>query len=298
MALDQPPMNRAQRRAAAHKKGKTIPLGLPQRAPRQPSQSRNARQDQAIGTGATSAEEDEMAEAQEAAPSFAAFMTGGDTAPARKSASHHKGGSKNQRIYDGLVSYYGFAGMLISTRNPADGMLIAGEAERLAGLWLDAGKSSPAIMRVLELLTVAGPYTALVFAHGQIALALMSNHGVSPFSLFARADQPVDSPQDGQTGRGAAPAPLPYQPAGPFAPTDTAAMPLTVPPPVEDGLRVYPDVELPSDLDVALRQAARQSGRPYKELADEARLQIAQIQIAQNGHVQAPGALGAPVARE
>jgi hypothetical protein len=292
MAIDQPPLNRAQRRAAQHKKGKTTTLVLPQRAPRPSSQSRSADPGPATGTGAPSENDDMDAPEPQAPTPFPAFMTGGE--PARPKASHHKGGSKQQRIYEGLVSYYGFAGMLISTRSPGDGMLIAGEAERLASLWLEAGKASPAIMRVLELVTIAGPYTALVFAHGQIALAIMSNHGVSPLSLFARAENAA--PSDGQTGRAAQPAPLPYQPAGPFAPTDNA--PLPMPPVPDDSLRVYPEEGLPADLDVALRQAARQSGRPYKELREEAMLQLAQVRMAQNGHVQTPGALGAPVAKE
>ena len=236
------------------------------------------------------------ADTAEAPTPFASpFLSGGgDAAPARSKASHHKGGAKHQRIYEGLVSYYGFAGMLISTRNPADGMLIASEAERLASLWLDAGKSSPAIMRVLELITVAGPYTALVMAHGQIAFAIMNNHGVSPFSLLSRADQQAESDP-----AAAAPfAPLPYQPAGPQAPTDAAPSPLTVPPVEEDGLRVYPDEGLPSDLDVALRREAKRTGRPYAELVNEAKLLMAQVRMQQNGHVQQPGALGAPVAKE
>lgn len=298
MALDQPPLNRAARRAAAHKKSPT--LVRPPRAPRPPSPSRSAAPGPATGTGDPS-DADDLADLSEPAPSPFAFMGGsggGDSAPARK-ASHHKGSGKQQRIYEGLVSYYGFAGMLISTRSPADGFLIAGEAEHMATLWLDAGKASPAIMRVLELITVAGPYTALIFAHGQIAFAIMNNHGVSPLSLFARADTPpgtvgTSAPSDGQ--RTTQPAPLPYQPVGPFAPTDTASPFPT--PPADDTLRVYPEEGLPADLDVALRQAARQSGRPYSELRDQALLELAQLRMGQNGHVQSPGALGAPVAKE
>src|SRR5258708_3693357 len=104
---DHPPQNRAQRRAAAHSKTKTT-LVLPPRAARPPSRSRSAAPAQATGTGAASADEDddEMAETAEAPPPFAPFMmdTGAGSAPAARSkASHHKGGTKQQRIYEGLV---------------------------------------------------------------------------------------------------------------------------------------------------------------------------------------------------
>ena len=297
MVPDQPPMNRAARRAAAHNKT-TKTIVLPQRAARPASRSRSAAPAQATGTGAASADEDDaMAETAEAPTPFASpFMSGGDAAPAtRKAASHHKGGSKHQRVYEGLVSYYGFAGMLISTRQPMDGMVIVEQAEKMAQLHLDVGKANPSYMRVLELLTVAGPYTALVFGHAQLAFAIMGNHGMSPLSLFARAEQQAESAPE------AAPpfAPLPYQPAGPQAPTDNAPVsPLWMPPAVEEGLKVYPDVGLPADFDIGLRELARKTGRPYEELLDAARLQMAQEQMKQNGHVVAPGALGAPVARE
>ena len=259
------------------------------------------------------------AEPETVAPAFPnPFMARPDKPPSdrKPSASHHKGASKQDRIYTTLVSYYGLAAFAVSRLDQMDGEIIATQAEACAGAWVAAGKANPKIQRVLEIITVGGPYMALVMVHAELAVALMARHGTSPLALFrspeSNANSPTSTqfnsqvaPQKGGTTRGTAmppsspepPPPLPYQPVGPHAPTEAPA-----PPPVyvDPGLRVVPDEGIPAEIDVALRQMARQSGRPYEELRQEALLELAQmrLQTQSNGHTGLPGALGAPITRE
>lgn len=289
---DQPPQNRAARRAALHKRPAKGPALV-----HQPSPSRSAPHGPAIGTGEPSEapiSDSDDADGEGASP-FAAFMGGADRAPADRKVSHHKGGSKQGRIRDTLVTYYALAGMAVARLDRADGELIVANAANCADAWIAAGKANPQIMRALEVITVAGPYTALIMVHAQVALAVMDRHGASPFAaLFARpAVEPV-GPARQRPEQRPEPAPLPYQPVGPGAPTEAPAAPLAY-----EELRVIPDEGLPADLDVALRQLARETRRPYEELRQEALVALAQDRMQQNGHhVGTPGALGAPIAKE
>ena len=271
------------------------------------------------------AEPEAVASSAASPRSFGPFAARPDKPPSdRKPTSHHKGASKQDRIYTTLVSYYGLAAFAVSRLDQMDGEIIATQAEACAGAWVAAGKANPKIQRVLEIITVGGPYMALVMVHAELAVALMARHGTSPLALFRSPDSIAHSPQSpnpqspqfttqgspkGTNARGAtmppsgsesaqpAPAPFPYQPVGANAPTEAPA-----PPPVfvDEGLRVVPDEGIPAEIDVALRQMARQSGRPYEELRQEALLELAQMrmQAQSNGHTGLPGALGAPIVRE
>lgn len=286
---DHPPQNRAQRRAAAKGKGRAPVMVRPFQ-----SQSRNAPQSPATGTGVGYAEADPPQEdTPQESLGFGGFPSLVDDAPRAAAKSHKRGAGKVERVREGLITIYGFTGMMVRNVNINDGLIITASAEKLADAWIDAGKADARIMRVLEIITVAGPFTGLFFAHAGVAMAIMQNHGTSPMDLFKRVPS---VPPDGQM-ESASPPPLPYQPVGPSAPVDT------MPPPAValggDTLRVFPEEGLPADLDVALRQLARQPGQPsYETLRDQAMLELAQARMAQNGHVQAPGALGMPVAKE
>lgn len=286
---DKPPQNRAERRQQARSKGKP---GASLVRPFRP-QSQNTTPEAAIGTGSQSAEDDEAAQQPETVGASLPFSLPWDTPPADRKVSHKAGGSKQANIQKTLVSYYALAGLGVSRWDMVDGQLIVANAEKCADAWVAAGKANPQIMRALELVTVAGPYTALVMVHVGLVFAIMDRHGANPLgNLFAPA--PARPVENGPTP--AEPAPLPYQPVGANAPTDAAPPPQTYAGD-ESGLVIFPDEGLPAEIDIALRQLARQQGRPYEELRQEALVQIAQQRMAQNGHIQQPGALGAPVAR-
>ena len=206
-----------------------------------------------------------------------------------------------------VTSYAGIGAMLGGPASP-DGMLFLASAESVADAWIAWGKADPRYMRIVTLMW-GSPFMTLLVAHSPLVGGLMANHGIS----IGRFLVPVNmrrlgeiaalrkSVIDARQGQGPAsvpvqpePAPLPYQPAGPFAPTDAAP-----PPPAPDeGLRIFPDEGLPAEIDVQLREISRKQGIPYAELHDQALLQMAQMRMAQNGNVapQAP-ALGVPVAK-
>lgn len=287
---DHPPQNRAERRAQA-RKGKQPGAALVR--PFRPPQ--NKAPEAAIGIGDPSASDDEAAQQSGPASVDFPFLAGADKPPADRKVSHKAGGSKQQRIWETLVSYYALAGLGVSRLDRQDGMLIVANAEKCADAWIAAGKSNPSIMRALELVTIAGPYTALITVHVTLAFSIMDRHGANPFAgLFAR--QPATGPTPATGEEQATPAPLPYVPLGANAPTEAA------PPPTyqgdEQGFLVIPDEGIPGDLDIMLREAARTTGRPYEELRQEALVELAQMRMAQNGqNGHTPGALGAPVAR-
>src|SRR5260221_531884 len=318
MQQDNPPRNRAERRAAAHKRAPAAALVRP-RQPHNPS----AHPGQAIGTGAQSesgsvdcpneagprpGETWEQADARIGAD-LTALHGRADRPPADrgKAMSHKAGGSKQARVWETLVGYYALAGLAISRVDQVDGQIIVANAEKCADAWIAAGKGNPQIMHALELITIAGPYTALVTIHVTLLFSIMDRHGVSPFAgLFARAATQEGPPSARKHGRAQTPSavgapepsPLPYQPAGANAPTEAPPAP---PPYQGDDFLVIPDEGLPAEIDVALREMARATGRPYQELRQEALVELAQLRMQQNGrgnHVQTPGALGAPVARE
>ena len=261
--------------------------------------------------GPTSGETWEQADARIGA--YLKTRSSGDKPPSDRKVSHKAGASKQDRIYTTLLSYYGLAAFAVSRLDQLDGEIIAAQAEACAGAWVAAGKANPRIQRVLEIITVAGPYTALVMVHAELGMALMARHGTSPLALFRSPENVANNPTSTFTAQGSPntrgatmppsgaeapqPPPLPYQPVGAHAPTEAPA-----PPPVyvDPGLRVVPDEGIPAEIDVALRQMARQSGRPYEELRQEAMLELAQmrLQAQSNGHNTVPGALGAPVERQ
>lgn len=240
---------------------------------------------------------------------FSAFAGGMDAAPADRGGGRGRprGSSKQQRIRDTLVTYYALGGLLVSRANMADGQLIMAKSADMADAWIAAAKANPQIMRALEIVTIAGPYTALIMVHLQVVNGIMDHHSVSALTLFKRNHETNETTAPAVAGKGGvspaqqpapAPAPQAYQPVGPSAPTDNAPPPLVPVLSADDApLRVYPDEGLPADVDVMLRQLARETGQPYAELRDAAMLQIAQDRLARNGHVVSPGALGAPVAR-
>lgn len=320
---DQAPRNRAERRHPHRTREPRATLVLPQRPQPPQPRSQNAPHGPDTGTGAPSAEEEaEMAESQ---PSQMSDFTPAPDAPPKRShhakrpssaaasgagaaadkppVSHKAGGSKQARIRQGLVAYYTLAGLGVARFDQMDGEIVVASAAPCADAWMAAGAANPQIMRALEMVTIAGPYMALVMAHAQLATAIMQRHGTSPLALFRSSDNTTSNSEPTGPQRGPAmppsgsaeSAPSPYQPVGANAPTDAPP-----PPPVyvDPGLIVIPDEGIPADIDIALRQMARQSGRPYDELRQEALVELAQIRMQSNGHMQQPGALGAPIARE
>lgn len=274
MVQDNPPLNRAARRAQARKRQPTLV---------HPNQAQKPPHDQDTGTGSPSEEEAEQADLP---PAAFAFPGVGDTAP--KGRGRPKGASKQDTMYKTLVSYYALAGLGVGRFDQADGEILMRASGDCANAWIAAGKADPRIQHALEIITVAGPYTQLIWVHASIAIMIMDRHKVNPFSaLMARPNQPQAAPQ-------AEAAPLPYTPVGPQAPTDTP-LPPTYAPDTELGI---PDEGLPADIDVALREMARRTGRNYDELRQEALVELAQMRLAQNGRTVAPGALGAPVMKE
>jgi hypothetical protein len=299
---DHPPQNRAERRAQARKGKPGAALVRPFRP-----QSQSAAQEPATGTGNRSAA---SAERQEPLDPYGAdnpetgvpplWTFPGVEPQGERKVSHKAGGSKQQRIRDTLVSYYALAGMAVSRMDMTDGQIVVASAQNCADAWMAAGKANPQIMRALELITIAGPYTALISAHVMVAITIMDRHNANPFAaLFAPRTprtprQPVTGPSP--SGEQATPAPLPYVPVGAMAPTDAAPPPMQYPGD-ESGLVIIPDEGIPADLDVALRELARSTGRSYDELRQEALVELAQMRMSQNGHIQQPGSLGAPVTR-
>lgn len=325
---DQAPRNRAERRHPHRAREPRATLVLPQRPPQPPQpRSQNAPHGPDTGTGAPSAEEEaDMAEPQPSQmtdfapasdappkrshhakrPSSAA-ASGAGAAADKPPVSHKAGGSKEARIRDGLIGYYTLIGLGVARADQTDGEIIVAFAEPSANAWVAAGKANPQIMRALEMVTIGSPYIALITVHAQLAIAIMQRHGTSPLALFRSSDNTTASSEPTGPQRGPAMPPsgsaesapsMPYQPVGANAPTDAPQ-----PPPVyvDPGLTVIPDEGIPADIDIALRQMARQSGRPYAELRQEALVELAQLRMQQNGHnghMQQPGALGAPIARE
>lgn len=285
---DRAPANRAQRRQAARRQGATLvrPVGRP----RNPS----GPQSLVTGTGSPSAE---TASASDEDEPVASTFPPADEAPKGRKISHHAGGGKQERIYKTLVSYYALAGLAVSRWDQSDGMLIVSNAEACADAWIVAGKAQPSIMHALEMITVAGPYTALIMVHVQMAFSIMDRHGANPFkgllSPVAAPSAPTQSAKQSPSAPRSEPAPLPYVPVGANAPTEAMPGPEVLTP----DMLVIPDEGLPAEIDVALREMARETGRPYQELRQEAIVELAQLRMQQNGHTQTPGALGAPIAR-
>lgn len=223
-----------------------------------------------------------------------------DRQPAVMAGAGYKG--RHGALKTGIVSTYAFLGMAIGRVDTYDGMLIAANAEACADAWLAWGKADPRVMKALTIM-FGSPIGLVVMAHTPILLGVLKHHNASPMALFSAPKEAGDSSarRVGSLRAAAAdatvsaPPPLPYQPVGPTAPTENTP----APPPVlgDSAPLVVPDEGIPAELDVALREAARMTGRPYAELRQEAIIELAQLRM-NNGHAQAPGALGAPVARE
>lgn len=216
-------------------------------------------------------------------------------------------GGKYGLLKTNIVMSYAGIGAMLGGPASRDGVLFMASAESIADAWIAWGKADPRYMRIVNLLW-GSPFMTLMVAHAPLIGGVMANHGISMGRLLV----PVNMRRLGevaalrksmnlgaQSGQGpapdssdAAPAPLPYEPVGPFAPTEA-----TPPPDAPDeGLRILPDDGLPSEIDVQLREISRKQGIPYQELRDQAMLQMAQMRMQQNGKVasQAP-ALGVPV---
>lgn len=203
--------------------------------------------------------------------------------------------SKSDMMRETIALYYRMAGMAVERIDTYDGQLIAAKAPDFASAWMVAGKADPRIQRVLEAVTIAGPYTALIFLHAQLAFAIMDHHGASPMNLFQRVQQPNVEAQRVPVEQNTTPSPFPYQPVGPNAPTDNQPLPY---PTYADNVGISPDEKLPPEIDLALQEAERKTGRPYQELKQEFLVAVAQEQMRQNMRVGSPGTLGAPVVQE
>lgn len=246
-----------------------------------------------------------------------------DTSPANRAGAGISGG-ETARPFTGYAGKYGLLktnivtsyagiGMMLGGPFSADGTLFLQSAESIADAWIAWGRADPKYMRIVTLMW-GSPFMTLFVAHAPLVGGVMANHGVSVGKLLMpmnmrrmgeiaqlrqsltnrRAGGQGASPSDASAQSQAPAAPLAYQPSGPFAPTEAAPPP----PPADDSLRMLPDEGLPAEIDVHLRELARTQHVPYAELRDQALLQIAQLRMAQNGHVagQASG-LGVPVAK-
>jgi hypothetical protein len=272
---DQPPLNRAERRAQGRKRGRPPKLLRPQ------SQSNPLDLDTGIGS------DSEASEPENPVSGFIPFASPEGASP--KKRGRPAAANKQTSMRNTLVSYYALMGLGVGRFDEVDGQLIVANAESCADAWMAAGKANANIQHALELITIAGPYTALVTIHASLVLLILEHHKANPLrALFGKQQQSEE--QVAVPAAKPEPAPLPYTPVGANAPTEAA------PPPTFDGqeMRIFPDEGLPADLDVMLRQAARQTGRPYEELYQEAMVAYAQQQMKN----RPAGALGAQVARD
>ena len=262
------------------------------------SLSQSAAPSPVTGTGAASVDADMVA--AEMAP---------DMPPTNAEASRPFTGfgGKYGLLKTNIVTSYAGIGAMLGGPMSADGMLFMASAESIADAWISWGKADPRYMRIVTLMW-GSPFMTLFVAHAPLVGGIMANHGVSmgqllvPMNMRRLGDiaalrkNVIDTRQGGQppasSVHASEPAPLPYQPAGPFAPTEAAPPP----PPPDEGVRLYPDEGLPAEVDVQLREISRKQGIPYQELHDQAMLQLAQMRLAQNGKVASQAAgLGMPV---
>lgn len=228
---------------------------------------------------------------------------------------------KNGVIKTNIVTTYAFIGMNLGGPASADGMLFLKSAEPIADAWIAWGRSDPRYMRIVKVLW-GGPFTTLIIGHAGLVGGLMQNHGVNlgqylmPSALVAALKNRRGSASElgasfsPSAARGPSPShtseptptSLPYTPLGAQAPTGEEVPGPPLAPANPDELRVWPDEGMPSDLDVAAREIARRTGRPYLEILNEIRHQWANQQQAHNQKLRPPGpagsGLGAPVAKE
>lgn len=222
-------------------------------------------------------------------------------------------------IKTNIVTSYAFIGMNLGGPATPDGMLFLKSAEPIADAWIAWGRTDPRYMRIVKVLW-GGPFTTLIIGHAGLIGGLANNHGVNlgkylmPSSLVAAlkkrgggsaSELGQSFPSVARTPSQASEPPtasLPYMPLGAQAPTGEETF---GPPPAPDNpdeLRVWPDDGLPSDLDVAAREIARRSGRPYVEILNEMRHEWANLQQAHNFKQRPPTGpgqgLGAPVVKE
>lgn len=298
--MDTAPLNRQQRRAQASRKaGRSRVTALPGSLSQ--SRSRSAARGPGTGIGAVSEADSDggpsLADMAADIPPPASTLD--DVPPAGSEPVFTGYRGKYGTLKTGIVSFYGMAGMAIARLDEFDGLVIASSAESCADAWIAWGKADPRVMRVL-MVVFGSPAALVVAAHAPMVIGIIKHHNINPLAPIRLAGSAGRDTAGADTAPGSSTIPpLPYQPVGPSAPTDTTPAPM--PPYSSDTTPLMvPDEGLPADVDVALRQLARQTGRPYAELRQEALVQLAQQEMAVvNGHqMQSPGTLGAPVARE
>lgn len=293
--MDTAPLNRQQRRQLGRKRAKVTALPGSLAA----SRSRSAARSPATGIGGLSAAD------ESGGPSLADVATEipplDDVAsPSQNAADVAFTGYKGRHgtLKTGIVSTYGMVGMAVSRLDEYDGMLIAAVGENAADAWIAWGKADPRIMRVLQL-CFGSPAALVLAAHAPLIIGIVKHHNINPLNpIKLPGSAGMESPAGDTLAPGVASTlpPLPYQPVGPSAPTE--AQPASMPPAAPGEMLIFPDDGLPADVEVQIRQAARMLKRPYDEVRQEILVQLAQEQMAQNQHIQNPGALGAPIARE
>lgn len=201
-----------------------------------------------------------------------------------------------------IVTTYATMGMFLGGPGSPDGILFLTYSEKIADAWIAWGKSDPRYMKIVMVLW-GGPFMTLMLAHSPLIAGVLANHDVpmakflNPLSQLGRMRGTIldlrGTVSDADLAHAEEPGLGAYVPAGPMAPTDDQGPP----PAPQEGLRIYPDEGLPAEVDVQLRQIARQMNKSYEELRDQYLLELAQERLAHNQHVNAPATLGMPVTK-
>lgn len=91
----------------------------------------------------------------------------------RKSAPPYRQGAITKQMYQ----FYGVVGMGVTMVDQHCGMAIIENAEMMAQSWEGLAKQSPALRKVLALLSGSGGVFAVAMAHAPLALAIGAHHG-------------------------------------------------------------------------------------------------------------------------
>lgn len=206
----------------------------------------------------------------------------------RKSADKPVRQSKDARRKQGLLVYYGMLGSGLMLVNEYTGTVVLNQAPACAASITDLAKVNPQVAMVVDAITANGPVVAVIMAHLPIFVGTMAAFGLVP----AKVATSIGLPE---------PPPLPERPQYTGTPDDYRQGPMYAPagyPEQAEPTRTVPDNELPSDIEVAIREAARITGRPYNELHAEALTMLRARQQAEQANGRPGAVLGAIPAQE
>ena len=260
------PRNRAERRAAQGK-GRGRPpkaIRLAMLDPLPPPPSPNAPQLQAIA-GSDVSEDDRVSEPVHDKPPAGQGAKG--------ARSHHAGVSKRTRVASGIATYHLMGGGLLARLDPITGQVVMEKTPPTVDAWMVVYDADPMARKWMEYLTIGSPWLGVALAYAGIAGESLSRHGTSLGDLF--------KPKE----------PAPPAAAGPNPELSQSPAPATGP--IETPLGAMPEEGLPHDVELMVRQLARETGQSYDTVRAAALEQMAEFTAAQNGGSgRTPRALG------